>query len=80
MIQNSSIFSYLKPKAKQNPIISSKSVNDYEIQKPQKVQVIETIPQTENIDYEQVELKLREFDNLIKYGPALGKIAISTIF
>ena len=80
MIQNSSIFSYLKPKAKQNPIISSKSLNDYEIQKPQKVEVIETIPQPENIDYEQVELKLREFDNLIRYGPTLGKIAILLIF
>ncbi len=77
MIQNSSIFSYLKPKAKQNPLISSKpSSNDFEFQKPSKIEVIETIPQPENIDYEQVELKLKEFDNLIRYGPTLGKIAI----
>lgn len=77
MLNNPSIFSYLKPKAKQNVGLVGKDIaakqKEVAVCKP-SIQTFEPMIEVENkLDpMMEVEIKLKEFDNDIRYGPMLG--------
>jgi len=68
--KNRDIASFFKPKAKNEPLEAPIKPEIHT--KPQKI-VREKFEEKISLTPEQIEQKLRDFDNCVAYGPVIGK-------